>query len=183
MAVTESVISAASGLLGVAVGAYLTQRGESVHRKLAFLERRLNEFYSPMLGLHKEIATESRLRVLIQDVGDRAWRELTSSDRNPQDTHKRFEDFKKLIDYDNKKFSSELLPSYKRMLTLFRDHLSLAYPDTIAHFDKLVKFVGVWDRFMNNAIPREAVILLEHTEKDIRFMPIYNSTMMSWSPR
>jgi hypothetical protein len=63
------------------------------------------------------------------------------------------------------------MPSYKRMVCLFRDHLSLACPDTIAHFDKLVRFAGVWDHFADHSIPREAIGLLELTEEELR--PFY----------
>ena len=83
MALTDSIIQAVSGLLGVAVGAFFEHRSEGIKRRLAFLERRLNEFYSPMLGLRKEIETESRLRVLIQDAGEKAWGDVAATAMTP----------------------------------------------------------------------------------------------------
>lgn len=50
----DSLISAASGLAGVVVGAWLTARSDRTQRKLAFMERRLNEFYGPLLGCKKK---------------------------------------------------------------------------------------------------------------------------------
>jgi hypothetical protein len=85
MAVIESIIAPAFGLIGVAVGGYFTRRNDRDQRKMAFLERRLNEFYSPMLGLHKEIATESRLRALIQNLSTTAWKQAAVSELTQED--------------------------------------------------------------------------------------------------
>ncbi len=48
-------IPAASGLIGVTLGAWLSARREIKQRQLAFVERQLRDFYSPLLGIRNEI--------------------------------------------------------------------------------------------------------------------------------
>src|SRR3989344_5830725 len=43
-------------------------------RRLTFVEKQLSEFYSPLLGLHKEIRAKSELRVKIEEAGGKLTR-------------------------------------------------------------------------------------------------------------
>lgn len=173
----EAVISAAAGLIGVLIGAWLSHRWERRQRRLAFMERRLNEFYSPPLGLRKEIRAKSELRVRIQAAGEEGWQSIAASAGNSpsdhQTTDERFEPYRKLVEYDNSVFREESLPAYRKMAALFRKNLSLAYPDTAEHFEKLLEFLSVWDRHLEGAIPAEVLPLLKHGEKNL--YPFYES--------
>lgn len=134
MPIVGPIISAASGLGGVLIGASLTARTERRRLKLAFAEKRLTEFYSPMLGLRKGIRAVSELRVKIEQASDSGWREVAGSmgddQFEPGATEKRFAPYSQSIEYDNKQFKEELLPEYEKMVSLFREKMHLAYPDT-----------------------------------------------------
>lgn len=164
------------GLVGVGIGAWLTERGERARRRLAFMERRLNEFYAPLLGLRKEIQAKSALRFLIENAGHEGWHTAVAKmgeDARYRSTDKEFEPYQKLLEYNSRQFKDELLPAYRRMATLFRKSMSLAYPDTAEHFGKLIEYVSIWDRHMEGAIPPHVLPLLKHGEKNLH--PLYES--------
>lgn len=177
MPIVGPIISAASGLGGVLIGASLTARTERRRLKLAFAEKRLTEFYSPMLGLRKGIRAISELRVKIEQASDSGWREVAGSmgdeQFEPGATEKRFAPYEKSVEYDNKQFKEELLPEYEKMVSMFREKMHLAYPDTAEHFGKLVEFVAIWKRHLDGSLPPEALPHLDHTEENLR--PLYES--------
>jgi hypothetical protein len=177
MPMVGPIISAASGLGGVLIGASLTARTERRRLKLAFAEKRLTEFYSPMLGLRRGIRAVSELRAKIEQASDAGWREVADSmddgQFEPSATEKRFAPYKRAIEYDNKQFKEEFLPEYEKMVSLFREKMHLAYPDTTEHFGKLVEFVAIWKRHLDESLPPEAFPHLGHTEENLR--PLYES--------
>ncbi|MCE5190822.1 MAG: hypothetical protein LLG08_03555 [Actinomycetia bacterium] len=156
-------ITIAAGLVGVLVGAWLSGRQQRSRGRLAFLEQQLRDFYSPMLGLRNEIRMRSELRLKLQTESEAAWKELAeqargggvaalerlSTDRGPA--------FKELIEYDNVQFEHELLPAYRKMVSLFRDNYWLADSDTHAFYQGLLQFVELWERWLAGAVPYEVV--------------------------
>jgi len=58
------------GVLGSLVQNWLTDRRENAKRKLEFIKQQLQEFYGPLLSLHKEIRAHSQLRVKLQQALD-----------------------------------------------------------------------------------------------------------------
>jgi superfamily I DNA/RNA helicase len=168
-------IPAIAGFLGVLVGAWLTARRERAQRRLAFIERQLREFYSPLLGIRTEIRAKSELRVRVQSAAQDAWTELCAK----ADGHAALQDltdsrgtqFTRVIEYDNKTFESELLPSYKRMVSIFKDNLSLAEPDTRARYATLMEFIDVWERYLDGSLPHEVISRLGHSEENLQ--PFY----------
>jgi len=170
-------VPAVAGLVGVAIGAWLTGRRERRQRRLAFLERQLKDFYSPMLGLRNEIRMRSELRVRIHDTAGRVWKELCERAREVSvDTlgslsRDRFPEFAKLIEYDNKQLQDELLPAYREMIKLFRENLWLADPDTRTYYQPLIEFVELWDRWLEKSIPGEVIERLGHSEEALQ--PFY----------
>lgn len=177
MALGETIIAAAAGLVGVAVGAWLTDRSEQRRMKLAFSERRLTEFYAPMLGLRKGIKANSDLRVLIQSASEQGWQDVVASVGNErfraEGSAQYFEPYRRSIEFDNEQFREEILPDYEKMIELFRERISLAYPDTAQHFDKLVEFVSIWKRHLDESLPVEALKRLNHTEENLH--PFYQN--------
>jgi hypothetical protein len=163
------LISALAGLVGVALGGWLTTRSERTSRRLAFIERRLNEFYAPMLGLLTDIRLNADLRVRIQNAGAKGWQTHVAT--NQWD----FGPFQKLLEHDNEKFRAETLPAYRQMLALYREKMSLAFPDTIQHYPKFLEFVSVWERHLEGAMPVEAIQALKHSEQNCH--PFYESIL------
>jgi len=120
------VVPAIFGLVGVVIGAWLTGRREHRLRRLTFIEKQINDFYSPMLGLRNEIHMRSQLRVRIYEAADSAWHELLDQvgERNQEElqtlSRDRYPAFQSLIEFDNRQLREELLPAYHQMAKLFR---------------------------------------------------------------
>ncbi len=171
------LIGLVGGLAGVALGAWLIQRRERLQRQLAFAERQLREFYSPMWGLRREIEMRSRLRVRIQGAAEAAWRDLT--DRVPvedpdaarQLDERRWPAFERLIEDDTTIFKEDLLPAYRRMAALFRENLWLSDTDTQAYYPEFMEYLELWERHLRGALPGEVLTALGHTEQ--RLHPFY----------
>ena len=167
------VLPAASGLVGVLVGAWLSSRRDQSQRRLAFVEKQLAGFYSPMQGLREEIASTSGLRVQIQQNAERAWREVCA--QVPKADHEaltrlrtgRAEEFNKIIEFDNDKLHKDLLPAYRRMANLFRENYWLAEKDTRVYYPAVLEFVEIWERWVAGALPVEVWRKLNHTEDNL----------------
>lgn len=170
-------IPAIAGLVGVVIGAWLTGRREQRQRRMAFVEKQLKDFYSPMLGLRNEIHMRSDLRDRIHDAADVVWKNLcaqareVSTEAPGEPLRSRSPEFTKLIEYDNKQLQEDLLPAYQQMAKLFRENLWLAEPETTTHYQRLIEFVELWDRWLARAIPAEVIEHLEHGEE--RLKPFY----------
>jgi hypothetical protein len=164
--------------VGVVVGAWLSGRRERRQRRLAFVEKQLKDFYSPMLGLRNEIRMRSELRVRISETADAVWRDLCEDARQVsvealgEISRTRGPEFKHVIDYDNKQFQEQLLPAYSQMAKLFRENLWLADPDTREHYERLIEFIELWIRWLAKSIPGEVIKQLEHSEE--RLKPFYD---------
>ena len=130
-----------------------------------------------MLGLRNEIRMRSELRVRIHDAADAVWRELCEQERRvgidalSDLSRTRGPKFDRLIEYDNKQLQEELLPTYRQMAKLFRENLWLADPDTREHYQNLIEFIELWDRWLANSIPGEVIKRLGHSED--RLKPFY----------
>ena len=73
-----ALLPVASGLAGVLIGAWLSGRRDRSQRRLAFVEKQLAAFYSPMLGIREEILAVSLLRARVQEEADKASRDLNN---------------------------------------------------------------------------------------------------------
>lgn len=150
------------GWLGLQYG--LRQLKEE--KRLAYIEKQLSEFYSPLLGLHKEIRAKSDLRVKIQKVGGEIWKE------NVQDgLHPSIESVEKEIEYDNRQLNEEFVPMYRHMLEIFRKNYWLAEPETKEHYSTLVEYVEGWNRTLVGGVSGETMQRIGHTEANLK--PFY----------
>lgn len=57
------------------------------------------------------------------------------------------------------------------MLGHFTQYMWLAEPSTLGHFAALVKFVGLWNRFLATSLPHEMLAKIDHGEKELE--PLY----------
>ena len=177
--IVHNAISALAAFFGVIIGAWLTSRRERSHRKLEFIKEQLRDFYSPLLGVRNEIKVLSEFREKIVKTSHKEWQELCDKARQDggpkylgeisQEKGKRYE---KSIDYDNMQFREKLLPAYRNMIKIFRDNLRLADKETEQYFEKLIRFVETWDRWLAEAIPPEVVKALDVGEKEL--LPFYS---------
>jgi hypothetical protein len=46
------------------------------------------------------------------------------------------------------------MPRYREMISVFREKMWLADPETRKFFSELVEFVDVWDKILDNHLPR-----------------------------
>lgn len=168
-----------SGFVGVIIGAWLTGRQQQEQRKLSFIEKQINNFYSPLLGIRNEIRMLSELHQKISSSANANWskliekaRKLGGAEATKKITEERKEKFDRLIQYDNRQLTERQLPSYHRMITIFRDNYYLAEPRTRDYLQYLLEFVDIWDRWLDKSIPKEVLKDLEHSEKTLN--PFYD---------
>lgn len=170
-------IPALAGLTGVYLGVFLTGRQEKRQRKYSFIERQLNEFYSPLLGLRAEIQMKDDLRDKIKDKASLAWDNLCAKAREsgPDElqklTDERFPEFERIIEYDNRMLMEELIPAYRLMAKIFRENILFAEPGTRSYLKELIEFLDVWDRWTGKSLPSEVLSELKHDEKKLE--PFY----------
>jgi len=141
-------------------------------RQIRFIERQLEEFYSPMMGCLRKIQAKSLLRLEIDKVSDVAWKEIC--ERHPKpflDHEKYFEPFMKAIRYNNKELREEIIPLYDEMLSIFTEKYWLANPSTRKWFSELSAFVGLWHRWLDESIPADVVREIGHNEDQLK--PFY----------
>jgi hypothetical protein len=170
------VVPAISGLLGVAVGAFVTTRRETLNRKYKFIEKQITDFYSPLLAIRMNLKATGELRLRISNTADSEWRKLCARfEGQPDELRKlsetRGKNFSKIIDYNNEKLRNEDIPAYHKMIDIIQDNMWLAEKSTITHFPELIEFVDLWDRFVKETLPGEVVQALGHSEKSL--YPLY----------
>lgn len=170
--VASLAVPAMAGLFGVLVGSLLTARREQKQRQLSFLEQQLQQFYSDILGIRAEILMRSEIRAKVQNAASSVWPKLCEEARDRGGSEavdrvreKRWPEFQRLIEYDNKQLVEELLPLYRRMVERFRTHYWLAEPDTRYFYSELVEFVELWNRWIEKSIPVEVITVLDHGEE------------------
>jgi hypothetical protein len=152
-------------LLGAYMGAQYGLKQLKLQKKLDFIERQLREFYSPLLGCHKELQAKSELRLRINNAVDEALEGLSE----PSENHEtKFKQYEKLTEYDHEQLRNELLPLYHKMLLIFRDNLWLAEPEDREWYPELCNFVEIWDRRLLNSIPPKVIAKIGHTEERLK---------------
>jgi|SRR5580700_2439168 hypothetical protein len=166
------LLPAAAGFGGVLVGAWLTSQRDQRQRQLAFLEKQLASFYSPLLGLRNEVRAQSRLRLRIQSEASAAWADISAESEQLGSAFRhaiaeREREFARIIEYDNDKLRKDLLPAYTEMLRVFRENYWLANAETRTFYEPLVEFVEVWNRWTAHALPPEVFMRLDHSEANL----------------
>lgn len=169
-------VPAVSGLCGVAVGAFLTAWREKTNRRHEFLVKQLTDFYSPLLAIRKELKATADIRLKISGAADSAWRKLCDGyEGNPEGlrkvTQERSDAFTRIIEYNNEFLEKVDIPSYHRMIDVFRKNIWLAEPSTVGYFPSLLEFVNIWDRFLSGTLPGEVIQELKHSEESLS--PLY----------
>jgi hypothetical protein len=171
-------IPAASGLGGVMLGAWLSGKRETRQRQLEFIKKQLRDFYSPLLGIRSEIRMRSELRVKIHKAANTEWQRLCEKTKDfevearQKITEERGNEFKEIIEYDNRQLKEELIPAYRKMVNLFRNNMWLAEDETKKYFKSLLEFVELWERWLDRSLPTEVIQTLEHGEESLH--PFYD---------
>lgn len=157
-----------AGFLGVKYGLEQIR----VQNKINFLERQLREFYSPLLAYREEIRAKSVLRLKISNAANETWKEVCNRNPKPFLNHEqKFEPYRKITEYNNEQLKNELLPLYRKMLSIFGENLWLAEPKTHKWYAELCDFVELWNRWISQSIPADVIKKLEHSEEKLK--PFY----------
>ena len=176
-AVWQALISAASGLLGVFLGGWLTHRNQSVERQQGFRREQLSEFYSPMLGYREQLKARRARKLEIHNAAGSEWARLAESaaEMGTEATHEllenRWPEYQQVIDYDNRQLEDLEIPMFRQMLELFTSKMHLAEPSTRAHLSALVQFVVTWERVLTRSLPREVLSRIRADEEKLE--PFY----------
>jgi hypothetical protein len=169
------IIPAIAGFVGVVVGAWLSARREKVQRRYVFRERQLQDFYSPLLGLRTEVRARSEVQDKVHKLAKSEWDKLANEARQSPDPQaepglwkSERPAFEKVYEYSNKQFTEELIPTYRKMLSIFRDNLWLAEPETRPFFKILMEYVDFWERCLACSLPAEVAFELDSSESKLQ---------------
>ena len=167
----QSIITGATGLLGVAIGASATLSGKKRSRKNKRIKQQLEEFYSPLLGIHKEIRAKSEVRKKLHFLAGATWpEEVKVHNRNvPKEIESKYD---ALVQFSDDQLKQEIVPRYVAMVELYMQKRWLAEDSTLKFDYILVEFVEIWKRFLQNTIPRSVLLSLDHSET--KLTPFYD---------
>jgi len=152
-----------AAILSACLAYYFTARRFRKQKWFEFDQRRLDEFYGPMLNLIKQVRANIETNTKISEVSDQAWQELCGRHPHPFEDHdKYFEPFNKALDDENERFNREYIPTLNKMLDIFKVKGHLAYPSTENLFSEFSQYVAqlhrplpyeVWKKLNPSAEP------------------------------
>jgi hypothetical protein len=109
------------------------------------------------------------VRVKVSKTAAAEWAALFEGIESPelkQEIEARHKDqFDSIVTYSNKQVVDDLLPSYRRMLDLFREKLWLVERATRIHYPTLAEFVEVWNRRVAGSLPASVAEGMGHGER------------------
>jgi len=159
-------------VLATLITHYLTARHYRARKTYEFAERRLDELYGPLCSRLKQLKANGELSVAISQARHEAWQDECKRAPTPFLDHERtFEPFKDSIDYENARFREYTMPLFDEMLEILNTKRHLAFPSTLSFFDTFYRFVQLWRRWLDDAIPGEAIERIEVREEELR--PFY----------
>ena len=143
-----------------------------LQKKLDFIQQQLREFYSPLLGYHKEIRAKGEMRVKISKAASEAWTDLCSKGPQSPETHNaEYKPYGKIIEYNSEQLKNEMLPLYRKMLSTFGEKYWLAEPETRKWYSELCDFVELWNRWISDTIPADVIKKIDPGEE--KLIPFY----------
>jgi hypothetical protein len=162
------------GILGNLFTQFFTDKREKAGREVAFRKQQLEQFYGPLLAMHKEIRARSRLRVKLQRAIDAGHIEdmlLAGPGKTDAASNVHVSAVVKNIEDEGKTLREVLMPRYREMMNVFREKMWLAEPETREYFPGLIEFVDVWDKILDDRLPRSIAPAIGHTESNLK--PFY----------
>lgn len=167
-----SLITLLAVFLGARVGYRFSLKRFKLEKKLDFISQQVTEFYSPLVGCRMRIRASSELRVELSGACGTAWKKICEEQPTPfLDHEKHFEPFKKQIEGENKRFPKYLLPLYDQMVDIFTKKYWLAENSTKEFYKPFCRYVELWHRFYDDAIPPRVLEEVRIDEKDL--IPFY----------
>lgn len=161
------IVSVLAPVLAGYIGVRYGLKEIKVQKSLDFIEKQLNQFYSPLLGIHKEIWAISEVRTKLSQTGDEVWKDKCRTDEHDS----MLDLLDKEISYNGEQFSKEMLPQYNKMLLIFKNNFWLAEPETREHYYTLVEYVELWNRYEKDSLNLDVAQKIGHTEEKLK--PFY----------
>jgi hypothetical protein len=165
-------------LIAIIITNWLTVRRERAARSAQFKRQQLEEFYGPLLALHKEIRARRELRVKLQEAIDKQHFDAMMRGGmagGPRGVAAASDDHVATIvtnvQDENTTFRDVLMPRYRDMVSKFREKMWLAEPQTRQFFPPLLEFVDVWAKILADKLPRSIAPAIGHTEANLK--PFY----------
>jgi hypothetical protein len=125
------------------------------------------------LGLYKTYSGARVLRADISNASSVGRQKVCDRSPKPFLNHdEEFKPYKALIEYDNEKLSSEVMPLYDKSLEIFTSKFWLSEDSTRPHYEELYRFIEIWRRYLDGSLPMDALSELDHSEE--RLKPFYN---------
>jgi hypothetical protein len=171
-----SIVAAlgAGGWIGSVISSWLSSRREKAQRRVAFRKQQLEEFYGPLLAMHKEIRARGELRVkLAQAIDTEHMKGMLAAGRDKVEdaSNEHLPAIVANIQDESETFRSVLMPRYHDMIDVFREKMWLAQPETREFFSQLVEYVDVWDKILARKLPNSIASSVGHTERNLH--PFY----------
>jgi hypothetical protein len=160
---------AAIAVLGTLAGGFVGHKYAKVQtrtsKSIEFTERRIREFYSPMVGCLQRVRALADLRSEISAGASTAWKKICDEHSRPFVDHEEyFAPFKAAIEFDNQQIYEEILPTYNQMVQIFTDNFWLASGAVQSEYAELCRFVELWNRYRDRTIPMEVLDEIGHSE-------------------
>lgn len=159
-------------IIGARIGYRFSLRRFKIEKRLDFVRQQVTNFYSPLIGCRMRIRSSSELRVELSRGCNVAWRKIC--DEQPQpffDHEKHFEPFKRQLEDENQRFPKCLLPLYDQMVDIFTKNFWLAEDSTKEFYKPFCRYVELWHRFYDDAIPPRVLEEVTIDENDL--LPFY----------
>lgn len=159
-------------LLGARIGYRFSLKRFEIEKRLDFISQQVTEFYSPLVGCRMRIRASSELRVELSSACGTTWKKICEEQSTPfLDHEKHFEPFKKQIEDENQRFPKYLLPLYDEMVDRFTKKYWLAENTTKEFYKPFCRYVELWHRYYDEAIPPRVLEEVKIDESDL--MPFY----------
>lgn len=103
-----------------------------------------------------------------------AWQKVCAERPTPFTSHDEiFGPFQRLIDKENERFPTIPLPLYQDMVEIFTKNFWLAEEDTREFYKPTCRYVELWERYYQEAIPRQVLEEVPITETPLH--PFYDN--------
>ena len=173
LSVILSIVAAlgVGGWIGSLINNWMTIRREMAARTVQFGKQQLEQFYGPLLAMHKEIRARSELRVKLQEAIDaRHIKDMLYAGPGKTDeaSDAHVPAILTNIRDENETFRNVLMPRYLAMIDVFRDRMWLAEPETRKYFKTLIEFVDVWYKILADKLPHSIAPAIGHTEQNLQ---------------
>lgn len=156
-----------SGYIGVVYGL----KQIKIQKQVNLIEKQLEQFYSPLLGIHKEIKAKSEFRFKISNLSNDAWKEEVAKMESRGEAPD-ISSIHREIEYNNSQLKEEFIPHFNRMLQIFKENYWLAEPETQEFYSELIEYVEVWNRYVKDGLSGNILDKLNHDEAKLK--PFYN---------